>query len=236
MAVILSDLVNVLATPTDVFLRLKKEPRWVAAFVVVALMLITIALFTAPFSNHVLGQVLAQKLEKEQLDRALAMSSRFQYIGLVFVPVVTLVRWVFITALLYFAAIFLGAPQVTFRSLFVCVLYAEVIMVLMGTMNVLLLYIKGMDGVRTIVDLQAIIGFDYFLRDRTSNLPLFLFLNNINVFNIWYVATIGIGVSVVTCFHKFKSMILVTFVFLLGVGFQVVLTALTSNSAIGKGI
>jgi hypothetical protein len=141
-----------------------------------------------------------------------------------------LLRWSVLGALLYFSAIILGATELRFKQVYAALVFSEMILVLMGVINILLLYIKGIESIQNITDLQAIVGLDYFLSDKAADPPLFTFLNSVNIFNIWYVATLSIGLSVITGFSKLKSAVLVSAVWLLGVGFQVALAAISSNA------
>ncbi len=231
MALKLSNLVNVFATPTDVFENLKEQPRWVLAFATISMISIVVAWFTLPFSNEIAGQMLLSKLSAQEAGRALALSERFEYVGLLLVPIVVLIKWGFLAALLYFTCILLDAPpKLNYRTVFSIVAYSEMILLLMSLVNLLVLYIKGTGSIHRATDLQAIIGLDFLMKNKMSNLPLFIFLNSINVFTIWYVTTLAIGISVVTGFRKIKSTLIVTGAWLLGVAFQMVISAVSSGS------
>ena len=141
-----------------------------------------------------------------------------------------LFRWLILAAVLYFTSILIGAEQAKFKTFYAVTVYSELILVLMGIVNILLLHIKGIDNLQHITDLQAIIGLDYFLSDKTTNIPLFTFLNSINIFSIWYIATLTLGVSIGTNFSRLKSALLVSTVWLLGLGFQVALVEISSRS------
>jgi hypothetical protein len=92
-------------------------------------------------------------------------------------------------------------------------------------LNILLLYSRGSIGVRDVTDMQALVGLDLFLRDKSSNPPLFVLLNSVNPFSLWYLGVLTIGVSVVSKLGKLKAGIVVTAVWVLGVLIQVATTA-----------
>jgi hypothetical protein len=81
MALTLSHLASIFATPTDVFVNLKEKPRWFPAFVVIAFISVGIALSTAPFTRHISSLALSQSqnLSREQIEQALALGERFKY-------------------------------------------------------------------------------------------------------------------------------------------------------------
>ncbi len=56
-------------------------------------------------------------------------------------------------------------------------MFAEMILLLMGIINLLLLHLNGIDSINHITDLQAIVGLDFLLSDKTANLPFFTFSN-----------------------------------------------------------
>ncbi len=231
MALKLSNLVNVFATPTDVFLDLKERPRWLIAFITVSTLSLLLAWFMLPFSNQIAYHMLLSKLSAQEAVRALALSERFEYVGLLFVPIVLLIKWGFLAALLYFTCILLDAPpEFKYRTVFSIVAYSEMILLFMSVVNVLVLYLKGIGAVQHITDLQAIVGLDFFMKNKRSDLPLFILLNSINIFTIWYLATLTIGVSVITGYRKLKSAFVVTGVWLLGIAFQMVMSAVSNGS------
>ncbi len=237
MAVDFTNLFNIFATPTDVFIGLKERPRWLLAFVCVSLVTIVVAWSMFPFSNQIAYATLSTRLDEQQVQQALSFSRRFEYVGLIFAPIILLVKWGFIAAVLYFLCILLDAPAgFKYRTVFSLLVYSEMILVFMNIVNVLVLYIKGISSIRHVTDLQAIIGMDFLLKNRISNLPLYTFLNSINVFTVWYLATLTIGISVVTGYRKLKSSMIVVGVWLLGVAFQVVMSAISSSSSFFKGM
>ena len=171
------------------------------------------------------------------MQQALAFSERFKYIGLMFVPIFLLIRWAFVSALLYFLCVLLEAPgELRYRGVFSVVVYSEMILLFMSIVNVLVLYAKGIGSVQHITDLQAVVGLDFLLKNKMSNLPLYTFLSSINVFTIWYLVTLTIGISVLTGYRKLKSALIVTGVWLLGVAFQLAMSAISSASLFHVGM
>jgi hypothetical protein len=233
MGMTLKNLFTVFVAPREAFVNLKVRPRWFMAFFMIALVLLGIAWLTQPFSEQLAYRLLSEKFAEQQVQQMLASAQRFQYVGLILAPFLLLLRWLIISAFLYFASELLGAPNTTeFKTVYAVTVYSEIILVLMGVINLLLLYNKGIDVVQNVADLQAVVGLDILFADTAKNLSLFTFFNNINIFSIWYVVVLTIGISVVTNFSKLKSGILVTTIWLLGVGFQVAIATISNNSAI----
>jgi len=227
MVMMLADIFDILASPTDTFNELKDRPRWFFAFVIISVISIGVAWFLAPLSEHVTYEMLAARLGEEEAQKAVAFADRLKYLSVLFVPLGLLLRWLVVSAFLYFSSVILEAPpNLKFKNVYVVVVYSEVILVLAGIVNLLLLYLKGVDSIHTATDLQAVVGLDILLRSKTANIPVYILLNAVNVFNLWYLVVLSIGMSIVTNFGKLKSFGLVTFTWSLGVGYQALLGGL----------
>lgn len=229
MAIALIHILDILANPSDAFTSLKQQPRWFIAFIVIGSFTILIAFLLHPFSQHLMHSLLSVQYEDHEIERILNTAQRFTYIGYIFNPVILLLRWLIVAALLYFIAVLLNAENLTYKSIYASVVYAEIVFVVMGILNVIVLYFKGVDTVTHPIHLQAIAGMDILMRNPTDNMPLFIFLNNINIFSVWYLVILKIGLSIMTRFSKLKSALIVTFVWLLTVIYQVVIATISEK-------
>ena len=231
MASALMNLIDVLAYPTDTFTQLNSRPRWLVPFVLFSAVYIIVGWFMLPFSMHLEYNMLLARLGPRTANQVLSISERVGDIDLIFKPALLLLKWTFFAAILYMLCILLdAAPSLKFRIFFSVIAFSEAIPAFMTVVNILILYAKGIGSVQNMTDLQAIIGLDFLMKSKMSNLPLFIFLNSINVFTIWYVTTLAIGISVITGFRKIKSTLIVTGAWLLGVAFQMVISAVSSGS------
>jgi hypothetical protein len=229
MAVTLSNIINILAEPTEAFSKIVVSPKWIPAFFLITIIVIICGLFMLPFSERIIIKTLLSRMDAEQIQQAMLVYERFQYLGILFSAIPLLIKWIFLSALLYYGAILLNAQNIRYKSIFTVVVYSEFIILLMGIINLLLLYIRGVDSINNITDLQTIVGLDYFLTDKQYSITLYTFLSSFNVFSVWYVATLTIGISIITYFSKYKSAILVSAIWLLCVGLQVASTMFSSN-------
>ncbi|MCL5020797.1 MAG: hypothetical protein M1339_03860 [Bacteroidetes bacterium] len=231
MASVLMNLIDVLALPTEVFTQLNRRPRWFVPFVLLSAVYVIVGWFMLPFSIHLEYNMLSARLGPGAAKQVISISERVGDIDLFFKPALLLLKWALFAAILYSLCILLdAAPPLRFRLFFSVIAFSEAIPGFMSVVNILVLYAKGISSVRNVTDLKAIIGLDFFMKNKMSNLPLFILLNNINVFTIWYVATLAIGISVITGFRKIKSALIVTGVWLLGIAFQMVISAISSGS------
>jgi len=234
------NLLNVLATPTDVFASLKERPRWVVAFVVITVASIAIAWLMIPFSQQIALVALSGRLSGERLHQVLSMAGRFSYIGLAEVPFTLIIKWAVVAAILFLLCYLLEAPnELKYRKFFAVVVFSEVILLFMSVVNILILYLKGAGNVQSVADLAPVdvyAGLGFLVKANGKNLPLYSLLSNINVFAIWYIITLTVGVSVLTGYRKLKSAGIVTAVWFLGVVLQVVMAFIAGNSPFGKGM
>lgn len=221
MALNLSNLINIFAAPTEVFQNIKTSPKWFITFVVIAIVSIIYSYLMFPFMQIILEQTLQVQMDDQRVQQTLSAMKISQIIGLLLALVPLLIKWLFISLLLYYGAILLNAQQIKFKPVFSTVVHSEFILLLMGVINLLIVYINGVESINGPTDLNAIIGLDYFLTDRSSNLPLFTFLNSFNIFSIWYVSVLAIGIFIVAEISKLKSAILASSIWFIIVGIQV---------------
>jgi len=229
MAVTFSNIINIFATPTEVFKNIKKSPKWLVVFGVICVVSLICGYIMIPFTQKIMEKIFTAKMSDENMQETLSTIARYRMFFLLLVPIPLLIKWFFIGLLLYLGAILFDAQENNFRTVYAVVVHTELILLLMEVINLLILHIKGVEAINNITDLKTIIGLEYFLSDKSQNIPLAALLNQFNVFSVWYVATLSIGMSVVCQLKKWKSAILVFCVWLIGVGFQYAFTLLSEN-------
>ena len=207
-------------TPTEAYLELKKQPRWFLVFTLIAVASAACVVLSMPFTRQVALMSLSGILANDQLESAVSLSERVQYLAVLVAPVGLLGKWLLAAAFLYAFSIILDVHDLQFRRVFAAVVHAEIVLVLMSCVNVLLLYLKGPVAMKSPIDLQSVAGLDILLSNAPANVPLFVLLNGINPFSVWYIVILSTGVSVMTGLSKFKSGMMVTILWLIGLGCQ----------------
>lgn len=225
----LLDVVRILFYPEDVFTNIKLHPHWLLAFIIISIISFGVAWQLVPFTQKLLYIQLSAQVGQEKAMQVVNMSRSVQYFSLFFVSIPILMKWLVITMGLYYSAILWGEGVAEFKTFFSVVAHSEFIWICMAIINVLLLQIKGVDSVYSLSDLQSIIGLDYFLTDRSQNVVLFTFLNNFNVFSLWYLATLTFGISIVSELNIWKSFFIVAFVSILAIAIQLSISSLTQG-------
>jgi hypothetical protein len=220
MGIDLSNIINVFISPTEAFQHIKKTSKWLIAFVIICTVGIIIGFLLNPFVQKVMEQSLLAQMDDDQVQQTLSIMSKVHDFWILIGSISIIIKWLVFSVFLYFGAILFDAEQINFKNIYAIVVHSELIILLMGLINVLILLIKGVDAVSNITDLQTIIGLDYFLYDKSHNVLLFNILNGFNIFSVWYIATLTIGMFVVSQLNKWKSAVLVSSVWLIGIGFQ----------------
>lgn len=222
----LLNLVNVLATPTDVFCDIKEKPRWLTAFFGICIISMAIVWSYGPVARHLAFMELSWSMTEQEIESFLARKSIFRYLGIGIIPFKLLVKWSIMSTTIFLFLILLETNTTSFKHVFTVVVYSEVILVLMSLFNVLLVYARGIDSIESMKDLEPLIGLHLLVTERAAKAPLIAVLSKVNPFTIWYVATLAIGVSAITNFSKGRSALLVSSVWFFGIGLQVLLTTL----------
>jgi hypothetical protein len=229
MAIALSNIVNVLAVPTEVFRNIKTAPKWLIAFLVICAVSLICGYYMLPFTQKIMEVTFTSKMSEEQIEQLVSTVTRYRMFLFLLVPIPLLIKWFFITLLLYLGAILFDAQENRFKTIYAVVVHTELILLLMGLINLLILHIKGLDTINNTTDLQGIIGLEYFLAEESQNVPLATLLNNFNIFSLWYIATLTIGMSVICRLKKWESAVLVSSVWFLCIGVQFAFSLLSEN-------
>ncbi|MDD8018320.1 MAG: YIP1 family protein [Bacteroidota bacterium] len=220
---------NVFIAPTKHFENLKQKPYWLTPFLVIAILTILVGYFLLPFKQGIMLSTLSLQLGEERARDILSNANQFALIGLIFTPIPLLIKWLVITAILYYTSILLNSQSVNFKIYFSVVVHVELLLLLMSITNIIILEFKGVSAVNTMNDLHMIIGLEYLLKEGANDIYLFTVLSNFNLFTIWYVIVLSIAFSIVSQVGKWKSSIIVFFVWLSGVSLQIAAIILATN-------
>jgi hypothetical protein len=223
MAQSLAILGDIFAEPSTAFLVLKNRPRWGIAAGLICLVTIGVSIRLMPYSTQFLLSKLGTAAEQEHLRRMFDAAQRFHIVGSLFAPVPLFLKWIISSTVLYCLAILINAPEMKFRTTFAIVVHAEMILLLMGLVNLSVLTLRGVEFIQTFSDLNAIPGVLSLVNPEMTSLPVMKFLGSLNPFSAWYLFLLTLGISIVTGFGKMKSAVLVTSVWLSGEGFQVLM-------------
>ncbi len=194
-------------SPASVFEQLSEKPKWVYQFFVLLIIQIALEALKIWFSS-------------EQMFLPIALKS-VSYSLTCFVLSFTLFQ----------IAVFLGKTDstVSFSAVVSVVVYSSAILALSAGAELLAGIIKWQLGQSEILVIASIIGADALLRVVATNALVLQIAQKITVFSIWYLYVLAIGFSIISGINKTLSVIVVSIVWLFGVGLQFVIIDTAKN-------
>ena len=201
-------LFNIIATPSEVFQDLNETPRWRFPLIFLIVSSVAVGWFMVPAIMEPMRRMFSSTFGEGGAEAAMkSVTKSVLVLGLVIDPLLKVVRWFVLACTLYLLSIGLikDHPHL-FKRLFSVVAYTETIFILMSILTILIVYAKGLVNIENSEDLTIFKGLDYFLKDKNANPSLASVLANINPFSLWYIATITIGLSIMTRLKRFEAL------------------------------
>lgn len=95
--------------------------------------------------------------------------------------------------------------QYKFKKIILTVICSEIILILMEIFNISFIYLRGMDSIQTYSDIFLIPGIQNISPSVSNNFHLFTALSSYNIFSIWYILTVAIGINVMFEIPRIKA-------------------------------
>jgi hypothetical protein len=188
------NIINAFYKPDSAFTEIKNRATWVQSFIILSIVSIVVAYFMLPVSQILLANMPATKnLTAEQIEAARAASAKFQYFGLIAVPI-GLVFGIAFTSLLIYLGVLACKCKVHFVKIFSLITTASVFTVLGSVVNVVVLYLRGLDAIKGAGDM-SVIGLNMLFKVEDLGLPMYQFLAGINIFELGYALFVIFGLS-----------------------------------------
>ena len=190
----LMDLVKVLYEPAAVFQRVAEKPRFLMPFIGIAVVQIIIGIVNMPYLQA------AMRAQMATAPAGAPDTSKFAFIGLIFVPIVIAIILV-ISAFLLWVLVSLVGGEGKFGTLLSVATYAAVpSVILLGIVGAIVLRIQGPGGLTSPADMQPAVGLDLLPPGAKGFVGAVL--KGINPFSIWGLVLTAIGVSTT---HRLSS-------------------------------
>jgi hypothetical protein len=203
------NLVNILATPTDVYRELHENPRWRMPLILLATSSLLLGWLMIPAVLEPMKKIFVASFGQDA--SAVAVQGVMKAIAVTLLvgdPFLKVIRWlVVVTALYCMARLSMKGHEPRFRELFSAVAYTETIFILMSVLTTLIIYSKGINAIESPKDLVFFKGLEYFLAEPDTHPVLATVLSNFNPFSCWYVLSIALGLRVITGFQFSKSLL-----------------------------
>jgi hypothetical protein len=184
---------EMLYRPRVAFRTALETPGWIPAFVVNVAAAVIAGVLVTPYAE-------ALFLSSMPPDASVNAASQFHYVlvGQVLLPVVAIpLQWLVFSALIFMVVVALDWEWPEFRRVFSMVAYSHFVLEIKELANALLVVSSGGSRINSLADLDAIPGLGAVVRGA-DNAALARALDGIDPFVVWYVAVLGVGISVLT--------------------------------------
>ncbi|MCI0660935.1 MAG: YIP1 family protein [Acidobacteria bacterium] len=203
----LNMLVEIYIDPQSASQRLNTPTAWLVPLTVVGITGIVLGFANLPTLTNVLERSLPAGLSPEQVDQTLTNFILYQKIGYVLLPLITLIKWSFLSSLLFMSCVLLDI-KVTFKQLFALIAQCAVLMLLQDLVAHLIVSLRRAEA-ETVADLVPKLGLDLFLSgfSHTLGKTLMTVIGYFSIFNIWYIVVLFLSISYLGRCSKPKAFI-----------------------------
>src|SRR5690348_8767727 len=187
------DLFKVLFEPTAVFERVREKPRFLAPFLVLAVITVVVGALQLPYTRAALAQT--PNMTPEKLETAAKILPFFLVLGPIFyglfLALGALVLWVSVSV------VGAGAGgEAKYGTLISVATYASISYTLLQVVGVIVLMMRGTSSITSMLDLQPALGLDLLAPDAKGfTLALLRGINPFTLYGLFLTAT---GVTVTT--------------------------------------
>ena len=172
-------------------------------------------------------RTLSLKLDESQVDETLHFIGRLQLLGMILSPGILLLKWALVAGLMFVAAQ-LMTSQMTYRQTFSLVAFTSIFQLLESCTVLTILRLKGIENLNSPLDFQPPVGLNIVF--GSTNLSWNTFLNDFNLFEIWYVVILVLGVATLSQCSRLKAVVVVVPVWLFLVCIQVCVVAISAGT------
>ena len=188
------DLLRVYFSPGEVFARVKEQPRILAPLLGLLALQVVIGALSLPYARVAMrAQMAAQAGGQEVPAAAETIGTVMTVIG----PPIFIAILLLVGAFILWVAVSVLGGEARFSQLFSVSIYGFMPIVLLQLASIVVVAMRGTEGVTSMQDLQPSLGLDLFLAP-IMELGAFLraFLQAVNPFSIWQVILLALGVQV----------------------------------------
>lgn len=191
-------LAGIFAAPRQSFEIVRRRNPWFAPFLVVAAGTVALASASAPLNNHATRAQLTEMMpdSPEQVDIMTAQMERTaeaaRRLAMAIGPLVLAAGLILKTVFVWLVAVALqGRPR--FVQALSLTVHLALILHVKDWTNFLLLHLRGVEAIRSPLDLQAPMGLDLLLAGE--NAAVNAFYASVNPFTIWFLALLALGAT-----------------------------------------
>ena len=200
--------ISILAVPTETFRNL--EDRWLIASIASAIVFGCSESFLITLEQQVINNVVSQSFgDAAPANRAYTLRWEWQLLSVVWRETGMLLRWVIIAGTVFFLSLAVhGGASISFKTSFSLIVHAEVVFAFMALISVLYAHTLPIDEVLRPTDLRISISLNSLLDNSSTGSILGQIAAKLNLFSLWFVAVLGLGLSAVGGFDRFRGTII----------------------------
>ncbi len=224
----LRNIVDMLFSPSKVFNGINKAPFWLTAYLFIATGTIIIRILYFPIMKQVSFVSFSSEFSSEQLRGIVQTAKSFNIISAALSPIYLLIKFIII-ALLLWLMVMLFSDKVDFEKIFSLVVHCGIITFAGSVLSLIILQLRGLHSIEKATDVQVSLGLDIFLRNPDLNLPFKTFLSNINLFSVWWIVLITLGISITSKISRIKSAFVAIFFWIFSTAVQIGIASLLGS-------
>ena len=218
---------GVFFSPVQTFASIARKPDWAVPLILILLVSIASATVMAQrvdFMSAMRQQMEQRKdLSPEQIERAEKMGAAFSKTIIYFSPVIALITYLVIAAVLLLASRLFGGEG-TFKQAFSTTVYAWLPDLVKGIILTIAIAAKGnVDVVQMATAVRSNLG---FLVDMKAQPMSFALLSSLDVFSLWTLALFVVGFAAFSRLSKARAATIVISLWVVTVLFKLVPAAI----------
>jgi len=210
---VFAKIIGIFLEPRKTFNALEKKPDFIIPLVLVVIVAFILTYISSPILQQSTlemsrERMMDQGMTETQIQLALEQQQKYGKIGgLIAVPLTSLLSPLIIAAVLLFAGNILLGGNAKYKQLFSLYCYTSLIDIITYAVRTILILIK--QDIRVYTSLAALLPPDYY------KLFWFKFANIFDIFVIWKIIVVSIGMSVLYRISTRKPLITVSLIYLI---------------------
>jgi hypothetical protein len=207
-----SRMVGVITSPGETFADIARRPDWVVPALAIVIVSIVVTIILVPridFEGTYREAFEARNMPPQQMEQALKWAVAFGRATLFVAPLFVL-GGVAVAAAIYFLGVRLFGGAGTYLQTFSIVIYSWMPRVVKALITIPVALTKH--GLRLTEVENVLVSNLSFLTDSKTHPVLYALLSSIDLFNLWSLVLLVIGLSVMSKLSKVKTTVLVVIV------------------------
>jgi hypothetical protein len=213
----MTNLVDLIVHPSRIFKRLKDRPTWVMNFVSLAVVSVVVEWFSFGTALQTAVGGLPQRATAEMIQDAVAYLEGRRYIDLALAP---LKLWVIIAIFSYVIYVVCSVSKSIslphWKHFFAVVVWSYWILLIGEALSLVTRSVVGHFSPNAGLAFPQPLGLG-MMKIASADPGLLYALNAVNVFSIWYLLLVSLGVSILCGFSRVKGILVTAFVWVFGI-------------------